>query len=158
MPAISGDQSDSLDSAATRARSPQNSHPASMTERSPESWSELAAPQIKSRNSWSCWGCMASAAGAAYSQSGSYQRCGSKTVTERGLVDGKAGDVLGYEVLTYRSVDEPAQGCPSVDIGGGERRGDVIDCVCVGLVQPGALGRDVVGPRPDPGDGVTGCP
>ena len=74
------------------------------------------------------------------------------------LVYGKAGDVLGYEVLTYRPVDEPAQGRPGVDIGGAERRGDVIDCVRVGLVQPDALGRDVVGPRPDTGAGVTGCP
>ena len=55
------------------------------------------------------------------------------------LVYGKAGDVLGHEVLTYRPVDEAAQGRPGVDVGGAEGRGDVIECVCVGLAQPDSL-------------------
>ena len=76
---------------------------------------------------------MASAAGAAYSQSGSYQRCGSRA--SAACVYGKTGNVLGHEVLTYRPVDEAAQGLPGVDVGGAEGRGDVIECVCVGLAQ-----------------------
>ena len=47
--------------------------------------------------------------------------------------------MLGYEVLTYRPVDEAAQGLPGVEVGGAEGRGDVIECVCVGLAQPGLV-------------------
>ena len=75
------------------------------------------------------------------------------------LIYGKAGNVPGHEVLTYRPVDEAAQGRPGVDIGGAEGRGDVIECVRVGAVQPDSLSSDVVRPRPDTRDGViAGCP
>ena len=63
-------------------------------------------------------------------------------VREQGLgrlVYGKTGDVLGHEVLTDRPVDEAAQGLPGVDVGGAEGRSDVIECVFVGLAQPGCV-------------------
>ena len=74
------------------------------------------------------------------------------------LIYGKTRDVLGHEVLTYRPVDEAAQGLPGVDVGEAEGRSDVIKCVFLGLAQPDTFGGDVVRPRPDTGDGVTGCP
>ncbi len=44
------------------------------------------------------------------------------------LVYGKTGNVLGHEVLTYRPVDEAAQGLPGVEVGVAEGRRDVIEC------------------------------
>ena len=108
-----------------------------MTDRSPGIWSELAARQISVPQELVVLGVH-----------GERRRCRVlpvgvvPEVREQGLgrlVYGKAGDVLGHEVLTYRPVDEAAQGLPGVDVGGAEGRGDVIECVCVGLAQPGCV-------------------
>ena len=58
---------------------------------------------------------MAIAAGAEYSQSGSYQRWGSRA--SAAWSNGKTGNVLGDQVLAYGSVDEAAQRLTSVDVG-----------------------------------------
>ena len=127
-----------------------------MTERSPGIWSELAARQIKSRNKLVALGVHGERRRGRVLPVGVIPKVREQDLDR--LIYGKAGDVPGHEVLTYRPVDEPAQGRPGVDIGAAERRGDVIDCVRVGLAQPDSLRRDVIGPRPDTGDGVTGCP
>ena len=77
-------------------------HPASMTDGSARASAATARSGRKStsRKSWSCWGCIAIAAGTAYSQSRSCQRCGSSSPSC--LIYRKSGDVLCDEVLSQR--------------------------------------------------------
>src|SRR5438046_596164 len=66
--------------------------------------------------------------------------------------------MLGHEVLTYRPVNEAAQGLPGVEVRGAEGRSDVIKCLFVGLTQLDTFGPDIVHPHPDTRDWVIGCP
>ena len=74
------------------------------------------------------------------------------------VVRGKTSDLIGHKLLSYRPVDEAAQGLPRVNIVV-NGRGDVVQRLCVSITQPDSLSGDVVCPRSDAGNGmIAGCP